>query len=95
MIAQRSSSKSTYGTWARFFDEGDNTGVTTSWICSHTVVCVPERPENGLNPFIFPLAILLVKGKKLALARLYLGLLYAHMDECVSNVVCSMGRMIT
>lgn len=49
-------------------------------------------PKDGLNHYVFPLAISLAKGENLVLASSYLGSLYAHLDECVGNVVKPMGR---
>lgn len=50
---------------------------------------LPSRPEDGLNTSVFPLAILLVKGKRLALALLYLGSLFYRLNECLKNIVWS------
>lgn len=49
-------------------------------------------PEDEINPFGFPLAIILAKGKRLALAPIYLSSLYARLDKCVNNVARSVGR---
>lgn len=40
-------------------------------------------PEDGINSYIFPLAIRLAKGKSLALAPIFLGSLYYRLDECL------------
>lgn len=37
---------------------------------------LPSEPEGGLNSYMFPLAILLAKGERLALAPIYLGSLF-------------------
>lgn len=44
-----------------------------------------------MNPYIFNLAIRLVKREKLALAPIYLGLLFYRLDDCVGNIVRSLG----
>lgn len=36
--------------------------------------------KAGLNPYVFPLEILIMKGKKFVLAPLYVSSLYAWMD---------------
>lgn len=52
---------------------------------------LPSGPEDGINAYVFPLAVRLARGKKLSLGPLYLGLLYARVDECVRNITSSMG----
>lgn len=47
----------------------------------------PSSPENGLHNFFFSMVLLLAQGKRLALALLFLGAFYAHLDECSNNVV--------
>lgn len=51
-------------------------------------------PEDDLSLYVFPSAILLANGKKLALSPLYLGSLYAGLDQCMANVVLSVGDMM-
>lgn len=46
--------------------------------------------NDGLNSYVF-LPILLAKGERLALPSIFLGSLYAHLDECVSNITRSLG----
>lgn len=41
---------------------------------------LPSGPEDGLNSYVFLLAILLAKGEKLALAMIYLGSLYTRLS---------------
>lgn len=42
---------------------------------------------------MFPLAIRLAEGKKLLLGPpLYLSSLYARLDECAENIMCSIGH---
>lgn len=48
--------------------------------------------EDGLDSYVPPLAILIVKGVQLALGLLYLGSLHVRVDEYVNNVVQSVGR---
>lgn len=63
MTVSRMFGKSTYA--RLYFDEGENR-------CCECVVedfliywlsCLPSEPEDGLNPYIFPLTILLAKGR--------------------------------
>lgn len=44
-------------------------------------------PENGLHSFVFSMAVLLARGKRLLLALFFLGAFYARLDECSNNVV--------
>lgn len=52
---------------------------------------LPSRPEDGISPYVFPLAVRLAKGGKIALAPFFLAL-YFHLVECIQNLVKSMGR---
>lgn len=54
---------------------------------------MPNVLEDGLKPYeyVFPLAILIPKGVSFVLVLLYLGYLYARLDECVANVVRYVG----
>lgn len=49
-------------------------------------------PEDGINAFVFPLAIHLARGEKVALASIFLGSLFYRLDECVQSLIRSMGR---
>lgn len=51
-----------------------------------------SSPKDGINSYVFPLVVLLTKGNRLVLAPLYLGSLYAWLDECSKGVFKSMGR---
>lgn len=42
-------------------------------------------PEDGIHPYVFPLAIKLAKGERLALVPIFLGSLFYRLDECVQN----------
>lgn len=53
---------------------------------------MPSWLEDNLDSYVFPLAVLLAKGKKIALVPIYMGFLYAGLDECVTNVMWSLGR---
>lgn len=53
---------------------------------------LPSSPEDRLNSFVFRLAILFVKGKRLVLVPLYLGSLFDPLDECVGNTVQFAGN---
>lgn len=45
-----------------------------------------------MHSSVFPMAMMLAQGRKLALASWFLGSLYAWLDECCRNVNRSMGR---
>lgn len=51
----------------------------------------PRLFEDGLHIFVFPMAVLLAQGKRLALALLSLGAIYALLDEYSKNVGQSGG----
>lgn len=56
------------------------------------VICLPSDPKDGLNPYIFLLDNLIVRGVQFALALLYLGSLYAQLDEYMGKIVREVGR---
>lgn len=64
---------------------GDPTSLWLSWIV------FPSGLEDGLSSYIFSLAILLAKGRKVALAPIYLRSLYEHLGVCFTNVTLSLG----
>lgn len=43
-----------------------------------------------LNPYVFPLAILIMKGVQFTLPPLCLGLLDVLIGECIDNIVWAM-----
>lgn len=45
---------------------------------------LPRRPEDGINSYVFSLAIRLTKGGKVAL---FLGSLFYRLDECVQSLI--------
>lgn len=53
---------------------------------------MPSGPEDGINAYVFPLAIRLARGEKVALALIFLGSLFYRLDECVHSLVRSMWR---
>lgn len=53
---------------------------------------LPSRCEDRINSFVFPLAIRLEKGEKIALRPIFLRSLFYRLDECVESLVRSMGR---
>lgn len=53
---------------------------------------MPRSMEDGLNPYVFSLAIQDHERKKLTLASLYLGYLYTQFDEFLANVLQSTRR---
>lgn len=48
---------------------------------------------DGLYSYVFPLDVLLVKSKRLALAPMYLGCLYARLVVCSRSILNSIGGM--
>lgn len=54
---------------------------------------LPTGRADGINPYVFPLAIWLVRGEKLALTPIFLSSLFFRLDECVRNLLKSMGRV--
>lgn len=50
------------------------------------IYILPSGMEDGLNQYIFPFATNIAKGAKFTLAHLYLGTLYASLDEYVQNI---------
>lgn len=50
-----------------------------------------NRSKDDIIAYVLPLAIRLAKGKKLPLGTLYLESLYTRLDECVDNILCSVG----
>lgn len=49
-------------------------------------------PEDGINSYVFPLAIKLAKGEKFALTPVFLGSLFYRLDKCVQSLVRLMGQ---
>lgn len=47
--------------------------------------------KTGLNPYVFPLAIVIAQGVQFMLASLYLGFMYARLNQCVGNIVRAVG----
>lgn len=45
-----------------------------------------------MNSFVFPMAMSLAQGKRLALAPQYLGALYAPLNECSMNITRSVSQ---
>lgn len=86
----KSSKKSTYTSWARHFIHRVWSYVSIVAL----VVCLAEHIEDGLNQYVFPLAIRLAKGERFALAPIYLGSLCYRLDECVRNI-CEVHRVLT
>lgn len=87
--------KSTCASWERHFIFRAGTGsdvefeaMLSYWMSWYVL---PSGREDGLNPYVFPLAIKLAKGERLALAPVYIGSLF-RLDECVGNIVKSVGR---
>lgn len=92
-----STNKATYLPWGKYFDEGGEGSNSAfqveaflDYLLSYFVF--PSSPKDGINSFVFPLVVLLSKGNRLVLALLYLGSLYAQLDECLKGVLRSVGR---
>lgn len=56
------------------------------------MVCLAQWPKDRLNSFVFLLTIFPGKGKRLSHAPIHLGSLYYCLDECLDNIVRSVGR---
>lgn len=80
-------SKSTYSTWVQYFTQGAGakSEIEFDAMLAYWLSCnaLPSGPEDGINHYIFPLAIRLARGEKLALAPVFLGSLSYRLDECV------------
>lgn len=63
--------------------------ILVFWLSCYVL---PSGPEDGINSFVFPLAIRLAKGEKIALGPIFLGSLFYRLDECVRSLVRSRGR---
>lgn len=92
----KSSNKSTYAQWVSHFDIGMGMGnriefeaLLSYWLSWHAL---PSGPEDGLNPFVFSLAIRFTKGERSVLAPIYLGSLSYRLDECIRNSVKPVRR---
>lgn len=61
------------------------------------MVCSSKLAEGWPEQLCFPLAILLTKEERLALAPIYQGSLYTRLDECGVNVARSLSlyNMVT
>lgn len=88
--------KATFLTWATYFVEGPGNksahqleAFLAYWL---NYFVFPSPPEDGVQPSIFPMAVLLARGKKLPLAAWFLGTMYARLDEAARNTTRSMGR---
>lgn len=88
--------KSTYNTWVSYFMDGPGAAsevvleaMLAFWLSWYVL---PSGPKDGINPFVFPLAIRLSKGERLVLAPIFLGSFFFRLDECVENLVKSMDR---
>lgn len=92
----RVSNKSTYTSWIRYFRRGEERRkwVTVEALLSYWLSqCILRSGvEDGINTYVFPLAIRLEKGKKLPLGPVYLEPLYARLDKCAKNITRAMGR---
>lgn len=96
MLFSRTSCKFTYESRIRYFDkeEGRESGLVAEALLSTGYLgsFFGGGSKDGINPFVFQMAILLEKGERLALEHLYLNLLYAILDECVNGIISSVGR---
>lgn len=90
-MGSRTSGKGTYVAWIRYFEigNGKNNSYKVESIVSYYLswFVLTSSLEDEPNSFVFPLAFLLAKGKRLALSPLYLGSLFDRVDERVSNIV--------
>lgn len=58
------------------------------WLSWHVLL---SGPEDGINAYVFPIAIRLARGEKVALTPIFLGSLFYRLYECVHNLISSMG----
>lgn len=74
--------------------EGRTNAIEFKAILQHWLsrYVLPSGLEDSLNSSVFPLKILLAKEKRLALASFYLGSLFFRLEECVKNIVQSVGH---
>lgn len=96
MTASKTSSKSTYASWLKYFNEGEGSrkrlvleALLLYWF---SWLVLSSGPEARLNIYVFPLAIHLTKGERLAIAPIYLGSLFSKLDECVANTASLVGQ---
>lgn len=95
MTGSKSSGKLTYATCLKFFDEGDGDRsyfIIEAFLANSLSRYMSNKPEQGLNQYIFPLAILIAKCMRFALTTMYLGFLYRGWNKCVRNITRPMGR---
>lgn len=70
-----SSNKSMFASWISYFDEGEGSRrrlvleALVAYLLSWFIL--PSVLEDGMNSYVFPLMILLAKGKKVTLAPVY------------------------
>lgn len=50
-------------------------------------IVFPSGLEDSINSYVFSIANRFTKGDKLALRPIYLGLMYARLDECANNTL--------
>lgn len=90
--ALRVSNKLTYTFWIQYFKEGKGRrkGVKVKAMLYYWLsrFILPSSPEDGVKTYVFPLAIFLVKEKKLSLGPLYLGSLIRSWMSA-NNILCS------
>lgn len=96
LVASKHKGKSTYNSWVSFFTSGPGEAnevkveaMLSFWLSWYVL---PSGPEDGINAFVFPLAIRLARGEKVALAPIFLRSLFYRLDECIESLVRSMGR---
>lgn len=90
------SNKLTYLSWMTFFVKGEGRNAEFQlaaffayWL---SYFVFPNPPDDGLNPFVFRMAVLLAQKKPVALGPWFLGSLYKRLDECGRNIARSVGR---
>lgn len=82
--------------WTKSFEEGEGRKIIYQveaflvyWL---SYFVYPSCHQDGLQSYVFALAVMLVKRKRFALATLYLGSLYARLDKCLHNIFRSVSR---
>lgn len=94
-LASNTLNKSMYDPRLRYFNtgKGEDSEVQLEEMLAYWLswYVLPSCPKNGSDAYVFPLAIQLAKGESLALVPLYLCSLFFELDECIQNIVLSVG----
>lgn len=88
--------KGIYLSWLTYFTKGAglNNEVQLAAFFAYWLFyfVFPSPLDDWLNPFVFPVAVLLAQKKPVALGPLFLGSLFKRLDECGRHITRSVGR---